>query len=111
MEVSKSAAPATKNEVIEDPEGVKRLGHHALYLGGSGRKLDVQCILKLLGFVGDPSNDRVMKIKELVGFWVNDDPRRYVVAEPVSVMATNFGGATEGDRGICRKESYADWCY
>lgn len=83
-----------KLEVIEDPEGVKRLGHHALYLGGSGRKLDVQCILKLLGFVGDPSNDRVMKIKELVGFWVNDDPRRYVVAEPVSVMATNFGGTS-----------------
>ena len=37
---------------------------------------------------------RVMKIKELVGFWVNDDPRRYVVAEPVSVMATNFGGTS-----------------
>eukprot|EP00913_Durusdinium_trenchii_P021873 g20552.t1 len=82
-----------KLEVIEDPDGVKRLGPHALYCG-SGRKLDVQCILKLLGFVGDPSNDRVMKIKELVGFWVNDDPRRYVVAEPVSVMATNFGGTS-----------------
>ncbi|CAJ1333515.1 unnamed protein product [Effrenium voratum] len=82
-----------KLEVIEDPLGIKRLGHHALHCG-NGRKIDVQCILKLLGFVGDPSHDKVMHIKELVGFWVNDDPRRYVVAEPVSVMATNFGGTS-----------------
>ncbi|CAE7498670.1 unnamed protein product [Symbiodinium sp. CCMP2592] len=82
-----------KLEVIEDPMGIKRLSHHALHCG-SGRKIDVQCILKLLGFVGDPSNDRVMKVKEMVGFWVNEDPRRYLVAEPVSVMATNFGGTS-----------------
>ena len=27
----------TLEEVIEDPEGVKRLGHHALYLGAESR--------------------------------------------------------------------------
>eukprot|EP00439_Symbiodinium_sp_Y106_P001165 s2874_g1.t1 len=84
-----------KLEVIEDPMGIKRLSHHALHcdvLCEHCLEIDVQCILKLLGFVGDPSNDRVMKVKEMVGFWVNEDPRRYLVAEPVSVMATNFGG-------------------
>ena len=30
---------------------------------------------------------------------VNDDPRRYVVAEPVSVMATNFGGEAAKSSG------------
>ena len=29
---------------------------------------------------------------------VNEDPRRYVVAEPVSVMATNFGGRRDDPR-------------
>eukprot|EP00931_Biecheleriopsis_adriatica_P090365 TRINITY_DN64364_c0_g1_i1.p1 TRINITY_DN64364_c0_g1~~TRINITY_DN64364_c0_g1_i1.p1 ORF type:complete len:664 (+),score=135.93 TRINITY_DN64364_c0_g1_i1:31-2022(+) len=82
-----------KLEVIEDPLGIKRLSHHALYCG-SGRKIEVQCVLKLLGFVGNPENDRLMKCKELVGYWVNDDPKRYIVAEPVSVMATNFGGTS-----------------
>lgn len=82
-----------KLEVIEDPLGIKRLGHHCLY-NGNGRKIEVQCILKLLGFVGNPENDRLMKCKELVGFWVNDDPKRYIVAEPISVMATNFGGTS-----------------
>ena len=31
---------------------------------------------------------------------VNDDPRRYVVAEPVSVMATNFGGEVWVDGSV-----------
>jgi len=92
-----------KLEVIEDPLGIKRLAHHALYCG-NGRKLDVSCILKLLGFVGNPENDRVMKVKELVGFWVNDDPKRYLVAEPVSVMATNFGGTSFSPGAIAWSE-------
>jgi len=93
-----------KLEVIEDPLGIKRLGHHALHCG-SGRKIDVQCILKLLGFVGDPEHDRLMKIKELVGFWVNEDPRKYLVAEPVSVMATAFGGTSFSPGAISWAES------
>merc|ERR1711976_374763 len=39
-------------------------------------------------------NDRLLKIKEIVGFWADEDPRRYVVAEPVSVFASNMGGTS-----------------
>ena len=31
--------PIRAEEVIEDPEGVKRLGHHALYLGAVRARL------------------------------------------------------------------------
>jgi len=82
-----------KLEVIEDPLGVKRVAERTMFCG-SGRKLDVDAILKLLGFVGNAENDRLMRIKEMVGFWVNGDPKRYLVAEPISVMATNFGGTS-----------------
>ncbi|CAE8624589.1 unnamed protein product [Polarella glacialis] len=96
-----------KLEVIEDPLGIKRLGKGMLQCG-SGRKLEVDCILKLLGFVGNPENDRLMKVKELVGFWVNDDPKRYIVAEPVSVMASNFGGTSFSPGAIAWSE-YGMW--
>merc|ERR1719433_147975 len=59
-----------------------------------GRKIECEGILKLLGFVGEMDNDRLMKIKEMTGFWCNEDPRRYIVAEPVSVMASNMGGTS-----------------
>jgi len=82
-----------KLEVIEDNLGVKRVSEGTLHCG-NGRKLEVSAILKLLGFVGNFDNDRLMKVKEMVGFWVNEDPKRYLVAEPVSVMAANFGGTS-----------------
>jgi len=83
-----------KLEVIVEPKGIKKLSKHTIHLE-SGRKLeDVHVILKLLGFVGEMENDRLMKIKEMHGFWVNEDPRRYLVAEPVSVMASNMGGTS-----------------
>uniref|UniRef100_A0A7S1R284 Flavin-containing monooxygenase n=1 Tax=Alexandrium catenella TaxID=2925 RepID=A0A7S1R284_ALECA len=83
-----------KLEVVIEPKGVKKLSRHTVHLD-SGRKLEnVTVILKLLGFVGELENDRLMKIKEMAGFWVNEDPRRYLVAEPVSVMANNMGGTS-----------------
>jgi hypothetical protein len=83
-----------KMEVIVDPNGIKKLGKSTVHMD-SGRKIEnVTVILKLLGFVGEMENDRLMKIKELAGFWVNEDPRRYLVAEPVSVMASNMGGTS-----------------
>lgn len=82
-----------KLEVIEDPLGVKRLAWGTLYCG-NGRKLEVDAILKLLGFIGNVENDRLLHVKELVGFWVNEDPKRYLVAEPISVMASNFSATS-----------------
>uniref|UniRef100_A0A7S4WK16 Uncharacterized protein n=1 Tax=Alexandrium monilatum TaxID=311494 RepID=A0A7S4WK16_9DINO len=82
-----------KCELIEDPLGVKRVSRHEVHLG-SGRKLHCKAILKLLGLVGEMDNDRLLKIKEMVGFWPNGDPRRYIVAEPVSVMCSQMGGTS-----------------
>jgi len=82
-----------KLEVIVDPGCVKRLTPGALHCA-NGRRLEVGAILKLLGFVGNFDNDRLMRVKELTGFWVNDDPKRFLVAEPVSVIANNFGGTS-----------------
>mmetsp|Transcript_90179 Transcript_90179/g.280760 ORF Transcript_90179/g.280760 Transcript_90179/m.280760 type:complete len:708 (-) Transcript_90179:88-2211(-) len=82
-----------KVELIEEPLGVKRLTRHEVHLG-SGRKLHCKALLKLLGLIGEMDNDRLLKIKEMVGFWVDGDSRRYIVAEPVSVMCTQMGGTS-----------------
>jgi len=82
-----------KVELIVEPLGVKRLTRHEVHLG-SGRKLHCKAILKLLGLLGEFDIDRLLRIKEMSGFWVNEDCRRYVVAEPVSVMCTQMGGTS-----------------
>jgi hypothetical protein len=93
-----------KLEVIEEKGGIKKLSKSTVHLD-SGRKIEnVGVILKLLGFIGEMENDRLMKIKEMEGFWVNGDPRRYLVAEPVSVMASNMGGTSLSPGAL-------DWAY
>lgn len=82
-----------KCELIVDEGAVKRLSRHTVHLC-NGRKLDCKGVLKLLGLVGEMDIDRLLKIKEMLGFWVNGDPRMYVVAEPVSVMCTQMGGTS-----------------
>lgn len=82
-----------KCECICDPGGVKRLTKGEVHLVG-GRKLQCSAILKLLGLVGELENDRLLKIRELVGFWVNGDCRRYIVSEPLSVMCSQMGGTS-----------------
>jgi len=75
-------------------DDVKRMSHHKIHLV-SGRVLDdVEFMLKLLGFNGEFEHDRLLKIKELYGWWANKDFRRYIVAEPLGVDANNFGGTS-----------------
>jgi len=81
-----------KTELCVEPSGVKRVSKHTVHL--SSRKLQCKAILKLLGLVGEMENDRLLQIKEMVGFWVNGDMRRYIVAEPVSVMCNQMGGTS-----------------
>lgn len=82
-----------KLEVIVEPQGVKRLTKQCVHLD-SGRKLECKGLLKLLGLIGEMDNDRLLKIKEMVGFWVNEDPKRYICAEPVGVMCSQMGGTS-----------------
>lgn len=79
-------------EVISEDD-VKRLTHGTVHLN-SGRKLQVQALLKLLGFNGNFDVDRLMRIKTMHGFWPEADFRRFIIAEPIGVNASNFGGTS-----------------
>lgn len=73
---------------------VKRVSFHKIHLE-NGRVLeDIESICKLLGFNGEFEVDRLLKVKELFGWWVNKDIHRYIVAEPLGVDANNFGGTS-----------------
>lgn len=77
---------------------VKRLSKHCIHLV-SGRKLHSEAMLKCTGCLGDWKVDRLLKIKEMVGYWVNGDNRRTVIADPDGIWASNFA-ATTGGPGI-----------
>jgi len=89
--------------IVDD---VKRVSYHKIHLM-SGRCLDdVRVMLKLLGFHGEFENDRLLKIKELYGWWANRDHRRYIVAEPLGVDANNFGGTSFSPGAISWAENH-----
>jgi len=77
--------------IVDD---VKRLSRHTVHLVNGRRIDDVPIMLKLLGFNGEFEHDRLLRIKELYGWWVNKDPKRYIVAEPLGVDANNFAGTS-----------------
>lgn len=90
--------------IVDD---TKRVSNSTVHLV-SGRKLEnVSHILKLLGFNGEFDNDRLLKLKELYGWWVNKDYRRYIVAEPIYVDANNFGSTSFSPGAICWAEQQA----
>ncbi|CAE7545732.1 unnamed protein product [Symbiodinium natans] len=78
-------------EVVEDE--IKRISPQHVHMQ-SGRKLEAQVILKLYGFNGNFDVDRLMNVKSMMGFWPDEDFRRYLIAEPIGVNATNFGGTS-----------------
>jgi len=75
-------------------DDIKRVTYQKIHLVSGTVLEDVSCMLKLLGFNGEFENDRLLKIKELYGWWPNKDGRRYIVAEPIGVDASNFGGTS-----------------
>eukprot|EP00418_Pyrodinium_bahamense_P058715 CAMPEP_0179161796 /NCGR_PEP_ID=MMETSP0796-20121207/79224_1 /TAXON_ID=73915 /ORGANISM="Pyrodinium bahamense, Strain pbaha01" /LENGTH=605 /DNA_ID=CAMNT_0020863937 /DNA_START=68 /DNA_END=1885 /DNA_ORIENTATION=- len=80
-----------KAEVVVD--SIKRLKPHQILLEG-GEKLEADALIKVLGFRPDDSVDKLMGIKEMVGFFVNGDWRRYVCTEFPGVDAGRFGGTS-----------------
>ncbi|CAJ1345990.1 unnamed protein product [Effrenium voratum] len=90
--------------IVDD---TKRVSGNTVHLV-SGRKLEnVAHMLKLCGFNGEFENDRLMKLKELYGWWVNKDFRRYIVAEPIHVDANNFGSTSFSPGAIMWSEQQA----
>jgi len=79
------------DNVVDD---IRRVSYQTIHLI-SGRTLEnVTAMLKLLGFNGEFENDRLLKMKEIFGFWANKDFKRFLVAEPICVDANNFGGTS-----------------
>jgi len=80
-------------EVIVD--GVKRLSKGTVHLKG-GRKLEVEMIVKACGTNGSFKIDRMLGLKELVGYWVNEDCFMPVSCNGMFVQARNFGSFSSG---------------
>lgn len=95
-------------EIVDDK--VKRLTQHCCHLE-SGNSLDCRVILKLLGFVGHWDNDKIVGLKEMKGYWVNGDFRRFLIAEPIGVNASNFGGTSFSPGARSWVEMHAHFCW
>jgi len=74
---------------------VKRCTYHTLHLE-SGRKIECECVLKCTGCLGDWKVDKLLKIKEMRGSYVNGDFRRVCSGEADGINAAQFTATTAG---------------
>jgi len=74
---------------------VKKLTHHCLHLK-TLKKLTCEVILKTVGVRGDYTTDKLLGIKEMVGFWINGDPLMPCITNSLFVQASNFAGFSIG---------------
>jgi len=74
---------------------VKRCSYKTLHLMDGG-KLEVDCVLKCTGCLGDWKVDRLLRIKEMAAFFVNCDPRRVCQGEADGIDASSFAYTTAG---------------
>merc|ERR1712150_384210 len=86
---------------------VKRLMVDKLQLE-SGDTIIAQHIIKVLGYTGDKTVDKVMGIKKMEGFHVNGDFRRLIWAESPGIDAGKFGG-TSFSPGIIMISEMHSW--
>jgi len=87
-----SAAYGLMNIVVSD---VKRCTEHCLHLE-NGEKLHCEVVLKCTGCLGDWKVDRLLKIKEMRGNYVNGDVRRACSGEADGINASQFTATTAG---------------
>merc|ERR1719469_254164 len=60
------------------------------------KKITCKAILKTVGVRGDYEMDKILGLKELVGYWVNGDKLMPCITNSLFVMAKNFGGFSIG---------------
>lgn len=89
--------------IVDD---IKRVSQHRVHLMNGRTIENLTSMLKLLGFNGEFENDRLLRLKELYGWWVNKDFKRYIVAEPIGVDANNFGGTSFSPGAIMWAEQH-----
>merc|ERR1712032_710430 len=69
-------------------------------------------ILKCIGIRGSFELDKLMGLKELVGYFCNGDPLVPLMANPLFVQASNFAGFSAGPGFAGNTEQilwFADW--
>jgi len=74
---------------------VKRCTHHCLHLD-NGNKIECEVVLKCTGCLGDWKVDKLLKIKEMRGSFVNGDFRRICSGEADGINAAQFTATTAG---------------
>lgn len=74
---------------------VKRCTYHNLHLE-NGTNVECEVVLKCTGCLGDWAVDKLLKIKEMRGMYVNGDIRRVCSGEADGINAAQFGGTTGG---------------
>jgi len=93
-----------KAEVVVDL--IKRLKPRQILLE-SGDKLAADHLIKVLGFRGDFTVDKIMGVREMVGYFANGDYRRWVCAEFPGIDAGKFGGTSFSPGAIQNAEFYS----
>jgi len=94
-----------KVELVVD--GIKRLAPSELVMD-SGERLYADHLIKVLGFRPDESVDKLMGTREMAGFFVNGDWRRWVFSESPGVDAGRFGG-TSLSPGLIQTVEFFTW--
>lgn len=74
---------------------VKRVTYQTIHLEGGG-KIPCEVILKCTGCLGDWKVDKLLKIKEMRGLYVNGDFRRVCSGEADGINAAQFATTTAG---------------
>jgi len=69
---------------------VKRLTQHTIHLNDGAKLEDTRVLIKSLGLIGDFEVDRLHKMKELKGMWIEGDFRRIIAIDPLGMNAANF---------------------
>mmetsp|Transcript_127669 Transcript_127669/g.272219 ORF Transcript_127669/g.272219 Transcript_127669/m.272219 type:complete len:637 (+) Transcript_127669:64-1974(+) len=80
-----------KAEVVLD--AVKRLTSANVVLQ-SGRKLEVTCMIKALGFMGSEEVDKIMHVEDMIGYWPQADCRRWLYSESPGVDFSRISSTT-----------------
>jgi len=80
-------------EVLVDE--IKRLSPQCAHTK-KGKKVPCEVIVKAIGTVPSFKIDKMLGLKELVGFWVNGDCLRPVLCNGMFVEARNFGSFSSG---------------
>lgn len=92
-------------QVIVDE--VKRLSHHTIHTKKS-KKIECEVFIKAIGTTPSFKIGKQLGIKELVGFWAQGDPLRYVCISSKGVQARNFASFSIGP-GMAPGVKVANW--